>query len=651
MPNIRTTATGEHVWAERTNTSGVDDAIWQAAGTATRAIGVGYTLRGEVEKVGGIQPLVASWASDPLLGNTARSLHTFTHHGATDLILGSVGQLQLIKANTYANLTLPTGSTRHVPARRSEAERMVQVGGLLLICNGRDQNLKWDGHFVSELGIGSVPAPPEVIMLNENGTAGQETWSPISITAGDEHVYSYKMTWVNANGQESNPSTASFAEQESAASAKRYIIAVVCDDTPPSDDVVSRNLYRSTDQLLYNFIGNLRGVKAKVWFDGVTPGTENTVELADPTNKSAPPLAHWCFPYRERVYFMPVATPSILVYTNKNEREGVAAENLLDVSSQDGSVITGWAVPSDYALIFKEDSVFRLTHDKNGLPILRRESSSVGAVGDLAITSLEGRTYFLHRTGLFVYDGSDFQPLSRQISDMVRRLPGAYLKDAFMWVEPEERRVMMSVVAGPGSSHTETWAIHVDSGALTVLPFRITAAVRYQGQTVVGYVKDNAATDIGVLGAGQTVDGDAYEGKNQGRWLDMGNPGSDKRFTSATFYFMQTANVPITVAYAVNWDDRTKTTATFQASEQVYDDGTGGAVLWNDGVWGAAREWDYARLRSVRVNLSDVAGKSIMFSWATTGANTPWRVVGYDVQYSDHGTRNQGTDPEANPSL
>ena len=650
MPLVRNLASGKGVWSERFHTAGIDDAVWQREGSATKALGVAYTLRGEVEKVAGIQTLVTWSPSNPISGSVkCYGLHTFTHHGATEILMVYNGTVSVVTSKTVSDLD----TTRFVPTRASEADRIVQVGDIAIICNGRDRNLVWDGHVVSPLGIASAPtAPTAIVLAEQQGTAKAEMWSPLSITAGDEYRYNYKLTWVNERGQESNPSPASFTvDEDDISGTVQYHMVVLCDTNPPADDVVERNLYRATDGVTYKFVGNLRGVSAHHWFDGITPGGEDPAVLHGDADKSAPPIARFCFPFRERVYFLPADNPSLLVFSNLNEKEGVAATNLLDVASRDGEEVTGWAVPSDYALVFKENSVFRLTHDKNGLPILRRESNSVGAVGDLAIATFEGSTYFLHRTGLFVYDGSTFNPLSLQLSELVRRLPGAYLEDAFMWTEPERRRVMLSVCAGPGSGHNEVWAIHVDSGALTRLPFEVDSAVRYRGETYVGFTKGDDTTNLGLLGAGQTVDGDAYDGKNDTRWLDMGSPLDDKRFQYVIIHYVQTADIEVTFNYAVNWDDRTVKTATFKVAEQADEDGNGGAVLWNDGVWGAARTWDFARLRSVRVNLSDIAGKSIRFGWSTEDANTPWRIVGLDIHFHNNGAREQGIDPEANSTL
>ena len=78
-------------------------------------------------------------------------------------------------------------------------------------------------------------------------------------------------------------------------------------------------------------------------------------------------------------------------------------------------------------------------------------------------------------------------------------------------------------------------------------------------------------------------------------------------------------------------------------------DGNNNATLWNDGNWDTSRKWDGARTRSARVDIADdnedsVLGKSLQLAFSTTGPNTPFHIVGFEVHYEEFGDRQDGTD-------
>ena len=633
------------VWVEAL-LGGIDGAVFQRDSTATDIVGALFGSRGVLQKAGGIQELI-QWSSDPLSSSTVFRLALFTHHNSVDIVMAHGGKIQVIQGKTVK--TIATG--RHDPASPREADRMVQIDDVLIITNGRDPNIKWDGHnATSPLGITSRPAPPQTFIYDDESTTSG-MWSPLAITQGNNHEFSHAITWVNDKGQESNASPASFTVSESdhVGANRRYGLAVYHADEPPSDDIVERNVYRSTDGITFKFVGNYRGVKSRTFFESLVPGTEGTTVMPGSGTNTAPPVSVWCFPFRGRVYYLPADERSTLVYSNAGAKEAASTVNRIDVSGRDGEDLVAWAVPSDYALVFKRNSIHRITHDKYGLPIIRPESASVGAVSDGAVATFEGRTYFLHRTGMYIHDGGRVVPLATQLSEAVADLPGAYLEDAFMWVDVAARNVMLSINAGPGASNNQVWSVDVDTTQVTRLPFKITAAIPLAEDVVVGFLDGSSNSKLGLWGSGDDVAGVAFEGQYTGRWLHMGRPQADKIFHRLDVWFVQTGSHNLTVDVALDWDDRSSNSGTLPLYDTGDEDGVGKAPAWSDGNWGAARSWDGPRLRSVRFNLEDRIGKAIRFKLGTTAADTPWRLVRYEVHYAEHGVRSQGLNVEANP--
>jgi len=112
-------------------------------------------------------------------------------------------------------------------------------------------------------------------------------------------------------------------------------------------------------------------------------------------------------------------------------------------------------------------------------------------------------------------------------------------------------------------------------------------------------------------------------------------------------YFVQTGNITMTVSWYTDWDERTaagSATFTLKADDALY---------WDDATktWSDDYKWDERRLVSKFVDLKetlsgtaqDITAKSVRFEFKTTAADTPFRLVGWQVVADDYGERAEGT--------
>lgn len=356
------------------------------------------------------------------------------------------------------------------------------------------------------------------------------------------------------------------------------------------------------------------------------------------------------FPFRGRAYYRSVDRPSVLHYSRfiggAPAYEAVPPTNFLDIDSADGDVVTGWALAQDFAIIFKRRSMFMLSHDKENNPVVRPLHSGVGAVSDRAVASLDGMVFFLSDAGLFMFDGSSVQPLSDQLTDLFAQVPPAGFKDAFAWADSVERKVYFSLQGGPGNINNEVWVVHVDrlrgQGAsffTRLKGFELQSAIQYKSEVYVGFRRtDSGASkyDIGQWGSSDMIGGeDDYEGSIDTRWMTLGDPTATKVFKRLDVVYEQTTSASMTVSWALDWDDRSEAGSTTMSMADP------DATLWNDGVWDVARQWDGARLRTKRLDLSDAQGNCIRFRLSLAD---PWKVVGFRLTYTDHGTQTGGLD-------
>lgn len=77
--------------------------------------------------------------------------------------------------------------------------------------------------------------------------------------------------------------------------------------------------------------------------------------------------------------------------------------NFIDVRKNDGDKITGIARYQDLVVVFKEKSIYQLTFDDTGLPVIDLITGSTGCVSHKSIDNVENDLYFLSREGVRVF--------------------------------------------------------------------------------------------------------------------------------------------------------------------------------------------------------------------------------------------------------
>ena len=679
-------ARGKAIEFDPVQVAGLDDNVWQKQGSSTNSMGVVFSQRGEVVKSPGIAPLVYAWRSDGDKHNTPVnpfgawpivSIGSFQRDGATDLLLDFNGGIYHLDGNTVKKLI----DGRYKATTPFEGTRFIQAGSVLIILNGRDANLKWDGVKLSPLGISTTPTAPK-ILERDPGLGGMEIslaggisvadglWNSYLIKkvgANESDPYRYRMTWMNDAGQESEGSPKSNSVTDgNVATDGRYVILVGnLSDDPPSDDITGRVLYRSMDDITYYEIAYLPGTSTDTYFDYLSPGATPSAPMEISLTNLPPPVAKWAFGFRGRTYYGGISTDPLLVFYSEplGAKEAVPADNYLLISSDgSGDEITGYGLGSDYALIFTKRSTHMLTHDKLNEPILTPVSRTIGAISDLAVVGFGQKIFFVGESGLFAFNGSKILPLSSKISALISNLPPAHLKNVVGWADAENRRVYFSVVTGASSINNEVWSIHIDSGAVSKVPFSVTSAVRYKGETIVGfsYPDSSGSTvhELGLWGASNSIGlSDAgYEGSFETRWLTGTNPQTDKTYFRLDVFYVQTANKDMTVTWHTDWNRDAVGTTTFKLADPdalTWDEvSEGSTIIWGDG---SGKTWDEARVRCKRIDFSvsdssaypsdePLTAKSLKITFSTSAANTPWKLVGFVLHSEDHGIRGEGTD-------
>lgn len=85
-----------------------------------------------------------------------------------------------------------------------------------------------------------------------------------------------------------------------------------------------------------------------------------------------------------------------------SDTPGNSSANVIDVNKFDGDKITGLAKFQDVLIIFKERSIYQLSLDSTGVPVISPISKSYGCVSHRSIDNVENDVFFLTRNGVYV---------------------------------------------------------------------------------------------------------------------------------------------------------------------------------------------------------------------------------------------------------
>lgn len=85
-----------------------------------------------------------------------------------------------------------------------------------------------------------------------------------------------------------------------------------------------------------------------------------------------------------------------------SDATGNSSANVIDINKFDGDKITALAKFQDSLIIFKERSIYQLTLDSTGVPIVAPVSKNYGCVSHRSLDNVENDVFFLTRNGVYV---------------------------------------------------------------------------------------------------------------------------------------------------------------------------------------------------------------------------------------------------------
>jgi len=270
------------------------------------------------------------------------------------------------------------------------------INSYAIFVNGVDQNLKSIGNPTPggtptyyTLGIPAPLVAPTAVV----GGAGVLTGA-----------YSYHYTYVNSQGQESNPSPVS-ATVNPAAQLVNLTIPVAPAPVGASQQVTARYIYRTeAGGTTYFRVGTIGDNITTAFADNI-PDSGLGIQL-EFDNNFPPPLS-MIENHKDRLWGVDPNFPSNLLFS-KQYREGQwPILNSIPVGLDDGDVITSLVSFFDVLVVFKRKSIYVVSGDQEFNFQLQEAQTDnrIGSVNNRCTAVVDNKVFFLSERGVYSFDG------------------------------------------------------------------------------------------------------------------------------------------------------------------------------------------------------------------------------------------------------
>jgi len=322
--------------------------------------------------------------------------------GTNQLLRSSATTLQVLNTtsndwDTVTGATYTTGLDTHG----------VTAYDYLYLCNGTDSLTKYGGSTITTFTAIVAPNAPTV---TRTGTTGSYT-------------FSYKITALTASGETTGSTAGSTTLNQAELDETSYMSVSWSAVT----NATGYNVYGRKDGSWY-FMRYLEGNSSTSFVDKgeITPS-----EIFTPPegNSTGGQKGKYCAVYKDTLFIAgDPANPSRLYYSGGGDKiDDFTIANgggFIDISKNDGQVITGLIVFKDSLLVFKDRSIYSFSFGTTGLPQVTQVTSAVGAVSARSIVAVENDIFFASDRGIFTVgneEGFSFDVLrTREISARVR---------------------------------------------------------------------------------------------------------------------------------------------------------------------------------------------------------------------------------------
>lgn len=238
------------------------------------------------------------------------------------------------------------------------------------------------------------------------------------------------------------------------------------------------------------------------------------------------------------------SVPGASVFTDST----TPVAQFIDVSKNDGDRITGLAKFNEVLVIFKEKSVFQLTFDSTGIPLIQAVTKNYGCVSHRSIDNVDNDVFFMTRNGLYVLGNEPnffnvirTNELSARVHPTIETMNPLYYTNTTALFN----QYVYYIGVTTGSSATNDTVLTYDKRFTAfskwshVKPECFTAYIDSTNTESVYFTSANSAKIYKLTPTTFTSDGSAISSRFVSKAFDLGNFGDYKRWIDCTIFFRQ----------------------------------------------------------------------------------------------------------------
>lgn len=240
--------------------------------------------------------------------------------------------------------------------------------------------------------------------------------------------------------------------------------------------------------------------------------------------------------------------PGATDFTTNPPAGTTPAAQFIDINKNDGDKIMGLAKFDDMLIIFKEKSIFQLTFDSSGIPIVQAVTKSYGCVSHKSIDNVDNDVFFLTRNGVYVLgyepnftDVIRSNELTARVHPLMDSLNETYYTNATALFN--QYVYYLGLSTGLNTTNDMTLTYDRRYGAFSewthITPETFCSFIDTNNEEGLYFTSANSAKVYKITPNTYSADGSAISCSFTTKAFDLGNFGDYKRWIDCTILFRQ----------------------------------------------------------------------------------------------------------------
>jgi len=242
-----------------------------------------------------------------------------------------------------------------------------------------------------------------------------------------------------------------------------------------------------------------------------------------------PPIGKYVVFRKNRLYVAGVTSASNRLYFCDvgDPATWNISSNFIDIRSNDGDEITGILPLLDNLVIYKKNSIWMLSGDNNLNFFLTPVIHNVGCTSPKTLVSYGHLHYFLHRTGVHIFNGTRVEKISGKVDHETVNIPYSYLENAVGIVHKEKYWLSYTSVGEAQNKRIIVFDTRAGFGGwvlFTGINARCFALLNGGGDQGELYCGDSTNGYVWELDSGTSDGGNSIATKFKSKNFNMGHP-------------------------------------------------------------------------------------------------------------------------------